>query len=111
MGELDGGGRGEGAGEVGAGALVREDPEIEVAEEAGEVGERGRGVGEGANPELREGINGVVLHEVVGVLLRRRKSVGGGGGGGDGDGGEGAPETEEKEEMERCRSFEEHRGL
>lgn len=44
VGEVDGTPRGEGAGVVGAGALVGEDPEVELFEESGEVRKR-RAVG------------------------------------------------------------------
>lgn len=60
--------RREGAGGVGAGALVGEQPEVEAGGVAGEVGEWGRErVREGAAPQRGEEVDGVVDEESVGV--------------------------------------------
>lgn len=51
----------EGGGEVGGGALVGEDPEVEVGEEAGEVGEGFGGVGLAFDPEGGEELDWVLV--------------------------------------------------
>lgn len=58
---LQGGAGRERAGHVGARALVGQHPEVELGEEAGEVGERSAGltVGEGSDPEVRDHLNWV----------------------------------------------------
>lgn len=54
----------ERAGHVGAAALVGEDPEVELGEEAGEVGEGGVGWGrEGLDPEGRADLDWVLLEK------------------------------------------------
>jgi hypothetical protein len=59
----------ERAGDVGAGALVGQDPEVELGEEPGEVGEGGVGWGrEGLDPEGRAYLDWVLLQECVWVL-------------------------------------------
>lgn len=70
MGEVDGVLRGEGAGVVGAGALVGEDPEVELLEESGEVGEGEMWVSarEAAHPQVGAHLDGVLFHQVVGVV-------------------------------------------
>lgn len=83
----------ESAGRMGTGALVREDPEVKLREEASKVGEGGVGRGrEGLNPEGRADLDWVLLEKGVRVLdletlvlvreLRRRwwRVVGGEGG-------------------------------
>lgn len=67
-GERDGLARREGAGGVGAGALVGEEPEVEAGGVAGEVGEGGgERVREGAAPQGGEEVDGVVDEQSVGV--------------------------------------------
>lgn len=66
-GELDGVAWREGARGVGAGSLVREEPEIEAGGVPGEVGEgRRERVSEGAAPQRGKEIDGVVDKESVG---------------------------------------------
>lgn len=68
---MDGVFRGKRTGEMGAGALVGEDPEIELLEETGEIGEGGVevGDGEGADPEIGANLDGILAQEMMGVLV------------------------------------------
>lgn len=81
-GERDGVARREGAGGMGAGALVGEEPEVEAGGVTGEVGERGgERVRERAPPQGGEQVDGVVDEErirvgkgsLVGRCRRRRR--------------------------------------
>lgn len=59
----------ERAGHVGAGALVGEDPEVELRQEAREVREHGGGRrGEGLHPQRGDQVDGVLLEEGVRIL-------------------------------------------